>query len=182
MQLYAKAFTKSSVKNKYKWLNELIFNDDYFNIDDFGNDTVRTVNSEKLFYGQKIKIPENSDIIVMSDLHGSLHSLLRNLWRLVMAGFINKDFKIVNPNIIFTGDFVDRGRYSIEVLYTIIRLKLANFDNVYMLRGNHENQCISEQYGLLDELKLKYDNQSRRVFNDISNFYRFLPVGSFCRS
>lgn len=151
---------------------------EFYDASSFGTDA-NVLEKTETFIGQKVVLPKGAQIIVMGDFHGSIHSLIRNLWRLLASGFIDSNFKIVKENsfLVFTGDFVDRGRYSIECLYTLFRLKLANFDEVFLLRGNHENLMISDQYGLKTELQIKYGNQvSGRLFKDITNFYRFLPV------
>lgn len=175
-------FAKSSVRSKNNWLKQEAMPRDFYNIEHFGNDSHSKIDAEKTYYGQKIKIAENSSIIVMGDFHGSVHSLLRNLWRLYTYGYINNDFEIIKPNtyMVFTGDYVDRGRYSTEVLYSLLRLKLANFDNVFLLRGNHETQINSLRFGLIKELKIKYgDSLGDRLFKDLCDFYRFLPVVLF---
>ena len=41
--------------------------------------------------------------------------------------------------MVFLGDYVDRGFYGTEVLYTIMMLKIANPEKVILLRGNHED-------------------------------------------
>ena len=51
---------------------------------------------------------------------------------------IDDNFVLIPENLymIFLGDYVDRGQFGAEVLYTILRLKLANPDHVFMVRGN----------------------------------------------
>jgi hypothetical protein len=179
---FAEYFVKSTVASKSSWLKQERAPIDFYNIKHFGNDTESKIDVGKIFYGQKIKIPENSSIIVMGDFHGSVHSLLRNLWRLYTSGYINNEFKIIKDNtyMVFTGDYVDRGRYSTETLYSLLRLKVANFDKVSLIRGNHEIQDISIRFGLLKELTKKYgDVLGKRLFKDFSDFYRFLPVVLF---
>ncbi len=106
---------------------------------------------------QKKVIPAGSKVCFMGDIHGSLHSLLRNLKRLQLLDFLGDDFKLKEGNyMVFLGDYVDRGTYGIEVLYLLMCLKLANWDKVILLRGNHELVSINEdpvQGGFSRDLK-----------------------------
>lgn len=140
------------------------------------------VDHGETFFAQKTTFAKDSEIIIIGDLHGSIHSLVRNLWRLVKLRYIDPSLKIVKKNtyIVFTGDFVDRGRYGIECIYTLMKIKSANQDRVFLLRGNHENNLISERYGLKEELDLKYGpDLGSKLFADITNFYQLLPVALF---
>ena len=67
----------------------------------------------------------------MGDLHGSIHSLLRNLQRLREAGYFNDDWTITERKVgcfrlCFLGDLVDRGPFGAEVWLTIMQLVCSN--------------------------------------------------------
>ncbi|KKQ33568.1 MAG: hypothetical protein US49_C0001G0248 [candidate division TM6 bacterium GW2011_GWF2_37_49] len=130
---------------------------------------------------QKIKIPTGSNVCIIGDIHGSIHSLLRNLWRLVFLKTLNNNLKIIKKNfyLIFLGDYVDRGPCSVEVLATLIDLKMMNWDKVFLLRGNHENTTMNMAYGFFDELQAKTICSLTEV-ND--NFYKYLPYALFVGS
>ena len=44
--------------------------------------------------------------------------------------------------MIFLGDIIDRGPYSIELLFVIMFLKYTNYNNVFIINGNHEDYPI----------------------------------------
>lgn len=160
-------------------------NSEYFNIDHLDNPKIAATNPDILFFLERINVPIESKIIVMGDFHGSIHSLIRNLWRLRQAGYISDDlvFKDKKYYMIFTGDFIDRGRFSLEVLYTLMLLKLANFNNVFLIRGNHERLDISSDFGFKDELIAKYgDTDGGLLYVNIMQTLRFLPVAIFAKS
>ncbi|MCL4433061.1 MAG: metallophosphoesterase [Epsilonproteobacteria bacterium] len=86
-------------------------------------------------------------------------------------------FTIINPDfyILFLGDYVDRGWYGCEVLYTIARLKCANPNRVFMIRGNHEDPSLNRKYGFTQELRNKFQSPEH-IESLCGRFYRLLPI------
>ncbi len=82
-----------------------------------------------------VKLEPLGEAVVVGDLHGDLASLISILRS---SGFIQKMAKRKDATLIFLGDYGDRGTYSAEVYYTILKLKLAFPEQVILLRGNHE--------------------------------------------
>jgi hypothetical protein len=126
-------------------------------------------------YAQKLTVPEGSEIFFRADLHGDVRSLLADLTWLNEKNYLN-GFTITKPGfyMVFLGDYTDRGAYGIEVLYTLLRLKLANPDRVMLSRGNHEEVSLQSRYGFLEEGRRKYGGD----FNaqNVERAYDFLPV------
>ena len=126
-------------------------------------------------FAQKLTVPEGSEIFLRADLHGDVRSLLANLSWLNQKGYLN-GFTVARTNfyMVFLGDYTDRGAYGIEVLYTLLRLKLANPDRVFLARGNHEEVGLQIRYGFVDEGRRKYG----ATFNagKVERAYDFLPV------
>lgn len=122
---------------------------------------------------------KDDKVFIFGDLHGSFHTFFRSMMRLHYCGIINENFKIeVGYRILFCGDIVDRGQYSLEILSFIYQLIQNNEDKVYIIRGNHETDEIyrSKIYNnlkenLIDEFKTKNltENQKTNVINFIEN-------------
>lgn len=163
-----------SLSEKENWMttvnNNTMPNDNFFNIH-------TPVNIFQPF-AQKIIVPENSIFYTRGDLHGDIYSLAAQLRRLLNEGIIDESFKIINPNhwMIFLGDYVDKGKYGCEVIYTILRLAIANPNNVIAVRGNHEEQNINIRDGFKDEVLAKFNDVNGSIFREINRIYDFLPA------
>ena len=129
-------------------------------------------------YVQKLVVPNDSEIAMWGDLHGSVHSLMRTLIKLRNKGYIDDNFKIIKDNfyMFFLGDYVDRGRYGVEVIYILLRLKLANPDRVFLVRGNHEDAQINDMFGFARELNSKGLSHLKNL---IFKIYETMPLALF---
>ena len=104
---------------------------------------------------------------ICGDTHGQFYDLC-NIFE--VGGFPSVD----NPYL-FNGDFVDRGSFSFEVVFTLLAIKLAAPQSLYMLRGNHESKNMNRIYGFEGEVKHKYDETVMALFTDIFNW---LPLAA----
>jgi serine/threonine-protein phosphatase PP1 catalytic subunit len=84
------------------------------------------------------------DFIVVGDIHGNFDDLLHI--------FDSKGYP-PDTSYLFLGNYVNRGRYSIEVLLLLYSLKVLFPSNVYLLRGNHESAALTGVYGFEKECK-----------------------------
>jgi hypothetical protein len=126
-------------------------------------------------YAERHELPPGARVFIHGDLHGDIHSLIAFLDSLRADGHL-EGFSLTGEEtrLLFLGDYTDRGSYGIEVLYTLLRLKLANPDRVLLVRGNHEDVDLIARYGFLAEAFGKYGRSfdARRV----ARLYDFLPV------
>jgi len=85
--------------------------------------------------GRFVKLEPVGEAVVVGDLHGDLESLISILKSSVL---MQRMARSKDSTLIFLGDYGDRGAYSAEVYYTILKLKLAFPEQVILMRGNHE--------------------------------------------
>lgn len=106
----------------------------------------------------------NLPLIVIGDLHGNLQDLLRIL------GTVKANDQEHTP-MLFLGDYVDRGSYSIEVIAFLLALKVMNRDRVFLLRGNHEFRCVNGVYGFKTEVVERYGDETLwEKFNTVFDY------------
>jgi len=109
-----------------------------------------------------ITIPTNGHFTVCGDIHGQFYDLL-NIFEL--NGVPSEE----NPYL-FNGDFVDRGSFSVEVIFTLMGFKLLYPNHMFMARGNHESINMNQMYGFEGEVKEKYSVQMAQFFTEIFNW------------
>lgn len=114
-------------------------------------------------------------IVVVADLHGQLYDLRR------IFKHFEKDGKPAweCTKFLFLGDYVDRGRQSLEILMTLFSLKILYPDRIFLLRGNHEFLRINIGYGLHKELADRYTKKtSNEMFLYLNGVFTLLSVGA----
>ena len=116
--------------------------------------------SKKIIEAQPVYLELQSPITVCGDTHGQYTDLLR----LFEVGAHPPE-----ANYLFLGDYVDRGKQSIETISLLMAYKIKNPVNFFMLRGNHECGAINRIYGFFDECKRRYSIKLWKLFIDLFN-------------
>lgn len=133
-----------------------------------------------LSFVQKHSFPDGARILFIGDLHGSIHSLLRTLLHFAQQEYLNNDLTLKdNMYLVVLGDMVDRGVYGIDVVSMLLQLKLANWEKVFLLRGNHEDKSLTKKYGFKTELGIKYDDGANELYRAFLWMCSTLPLALF---
>ena len=115
---------------------------------------------------QKMLVELEALLHVCGDIHGQYYDLLRIFEHCGYPG---------DYNYLFLGDYVDRGKQSLETVCLLLCYKIKYPTKVTLLRGNHESSVTNRIYGFYDECKRRYNVRIWRSFTDLFNF---LPVAA----
>ena len=122
--------------------------------------------SLSLIKEEKMLIELEAPLRVCGDIHGQYYDLLRIFEHCGYPG---------EYNFLFLGDYVDRGKQSLETICLLLAYKIKFPNKVHLLRGNNESSVTNRIYGFYDECKRRYNVRLWRNFTELFNY---LPVAA----
>ncbi|CAD6573625.1 MAG: serine/threonine protein phosphatase Pzh1 [Tremellales sp. Tagirdzhanova-0007] len=126
--------------------------------------------AREVFLSQPTLIELSPPVKIVGDVHGQYADLIRMF---EMCGFPPQ------ANYLFLGDYVDRGKQSLETILLLLCYKIKFPENFFLLRGNHECANVTRVYGFYDECKRRTNIKTWKTFIDVFNA---LPIASIVAS
>ena len=119
-----------------------------------------------LFKESKMLIELEAPLRVCGDIHGQYYDLLRIFEHCGYPG---------EYNYLFLGDYVDRGKQSIETICLLMAYKIKYPENFFMIRGNHEAELVNRLYGFYDECRRRYNV---KLWKEFTEMFNWLPIAA----
>jgi len=139
-----------------------------------------------VFLNQPTLVELSPPVKIVGDVHGQYSDLIRLF---EMCGFPPA------ANYLFLGDYVDRGKQSLETILLLLCYKVKYPENFFLLRGNHECANVTRGayqtnfldvilteftvYGFYDECKRRCNIKTWKTFIDVFNC---LPIAAIVAS
>ncbi|KAJ2040790.1 serine/threonine protein phosphatase Pzh1 [Coemansia sp. S3946] len=126
--------------------------------------------AREVFLAQPTLLQLAAPVKITGDIHGQYSDLLR---------LFDKCGYPPHCNYLFLGDYVDRGKQSLETMLLLMCFKIKYPDNFFLLRGNHECANVTRVYGFYDECKRRCNV---KVWKAFVNAFNALPVAAVVAS
>ncbi|CDR39442.1 CYFA0S03e03400g1_1 [Cyberlindnera fabianii] len=116
--------------------------------------------AQEIFLSQPTLLELSPPVKIVGDVHGQFGDLIRMFTK---CGFPPA------ANYLFLGDYVDRGKQSLETILLLLCYKIKYPENFFLLRGNHECANVTRVYGFYDECKRRCNIKTWKIFIDTFN-------------
>jgi diadenosine tetraphosphatase ApaH/serine/threonine PP2A family protein phosphatase len=126
--------------------------------------------------GRLVKMKPSGEAVIVGDLHGDLESLV---YIAKTSGFMEKAAQGKEVFLVFLGDYGDRGPFSPEVYYVVLKLKQLYPQRVVLMRGNHEgpDDLLASPHDLPENLRERFgEEEGPVVYFKIRELFRTLYV------
>jgi protein phosphatase len=134
-----------------------------------------------IFAKESLYLHLQSPICVFGDIHGNFADMYFFLEHVI--SFDDIMMRYTTTNLLFLGDYVDRGNHGVECIMYLLALKVIAPNRVFLLRGNHESPEVNGDIDVYSFSSFKYQCLERfgrekgmEVWTAINEVFQFLPV------
>lgn len=123
--------------------------------------------------GRLVKLEPIGEALIIGDIHGDIESLIDILKG---SNFLQKMSQTKEAFLIFLGDYGDRGSFSAEVYYTVLKIKLLFPEQVILTRGNHEGpeDLMASPHDLPYQFQARFGEKWTEAYAKIRGLFKHL--------
>ena len=130
---------------------------------------------------QPVLLKVRAPIKIFGSVHGAYLDMMRffDLWKFPGETHLGGD--IDGFDYLFLGNYVDEGVFSLEVVCLLMALKVKFPEQVYLLRGAHEDRRVNASKGFGEECSLRLGediSDSGSVFAQVNEMFEWLPIAA----
>ncbi|CAI4225690.1 unnamed protein product [Auanema sp. JU1783] len=127
--------------------------------------------AKSVFQSSETLIELDGPVNVCGDIHGQYGDLMR-IFKACGLPFQSK--------FLFLGDYVDRGRHSLEVITLLLCCRIQFPNKVHLLRGNHELQHINKIYGFWEECEDRFreTGDAKALYDEFNEVFALMPLAA----
>lgn len=120
--------------------------------------------------GRLVRLDPTGRALIVGDLHGDLESLIDILKE---SNFLQRLDQSGDSAMIFLGDYGDRGPYSTEIYYVLLKLKLLFPRQIILMRGNHEgpDDLTAEPHDLPAQFQMRFGKEWPETYARIRRLF-----------
>uniref|UniRef100_A0ACD5TZH6 Uncharacterized protein n=1 Tax=Avena sativa TaxID=4498 RepID=A0ACD5TZH6_AVESA len=123
--------------------------------------------AKELLLAQPTLLSVPTPVNICGDIHGQYPDLLRLFRGMGAPSTANR--------YLFLGDYVDRGKQSVETACLLLAYKLRYPDSFFLLRGNHECPTVNKTHGFFVEC---WNRRLFRAWDEFNAVFSCLPLAA----
>ena len=122
-----------------------------------------------------------SPIYVFGDIHGNFFDLYTFMKNVIAFGELN----YTAADLLFLGDYVDRGTCSVECITFLLAYKLLSPGKICLLRGNHESPEVNGDVATYGTVSFRHQcllvfgqDMGTQVWNAVNGIFKFMSLAA----
>ena len=135
--------------------------------------------AQQVFEAEETLLRLSAPIKIFGDIHGQYSDLMR-LFDQYGAPSRETGGDINLVDYLFLGDYVDRGKHSLEVICLLLALKVQFPRRIFLVRGNHESPEVNSRDGFLHECVQRLGGREPGVsaWRRLNLLFEWLPMAA----
>lgn len=118
---------------------------------------------------------------IFGSIHGQFAGLLKFFELFKSPSEVHNEGDIEGFDYLFLGNYVDRGKYSLETIFLLLALKLKYPDQLHLLRGAHEDRKVNKLYGFAEECEKRLGediNDPGSIYQRVNKLFDHMPLAA----